>query len=132
MSNLLRTNRKGSDSEIVRRNAIGLSLATIAQELHCHPTSITLRLKSLKIPAADTRRSFMEDVYATLPAAFKENLADVLLSENADKPLSIRDYVRELLSKDMQGRLAAKTVAESVLVDTKDEPELTDIDAAAV
>jgi hypothetical protein len=127
MSTVLRRNRKGTDTEIVRMNAIGLSLATIAQTVSCHPTSVTLRLKSLKIPAADTRRAFMEDIYFSLPAGFKDDLADILLADGTVKPKSIKDYVRELVSKDVAARLAALAPVDSVLLDTSDEPELTDI-----
>jgi hypothetical protein len=133
MSNLLRRNRKGTDTAIVRLNAIGLSLATIAQIIDCHPTSITLRLKSLNIPAADTRRTFMEDIYSSLPAEFKENLADVLVAEDPAKPKSIKAYVRELLSKDVANRLTLPTPLErDTISDTPDAPELTNIDASGV
>ncbi len=130
MSNILRRNRKGSDTDIVRLNAIGMSLATIAQKNGCHPTSITLRLKSLKIPAADTRRSFMEDIYSTLPDGFKDDLADILVSEDAARPKSIKEYVRELLSKDVKARLAVVAPVASVTLDVQaqlDAPVLTDI-----
>ena len=62
MSTVLRRNRKGSDRDITRLNSLGFSLSKIGERLSCHPTSITLRLKSLKIAPADTRRAFMEDI----------------------------------------------------------------------
>jgi hypothetical protein len=120
MSTVLRRNRKGSDEQIIRMNAIGLSLASIAMAVQCHPTSITLRLKSLNIPAADTRRAFMEDIYSSLPTNFKDNLADFLTLNN--KPLSVKDYVRNLIVADVEARLR---VAE--LGDQPDEPVLSDI-----
>lgn len=107
MSNLVRRNRKGSDADIIRLNSIGLSLATIAGRISCHPTSITLRLKSLKIAAADTRRSFMEDIYNSLDPVFETDVADILTSDASTKPRSIKDYMRDLLVKDVATRKAA-------------------------
>lgn len=57
-----RPNRKASDEDIIKLNSIGLSLGTIAKMLNVHPTTITLRLKSLGVEPADTRRAFMEDI----------------------------------------------------------------------
>jgi hypothetical protein len=112
MSTVLRRNRKGSDEEILRLNSIGLSLSTIASIVDCHPTSITLRLKSLKVPPADTRRSFMEDILATLPPEFKEDIADALLAD--EKPKSIKDYVRELIEKDVTSRKTQNPIMELI------------------
>lgn len=100
MSTVLRRNRKGSDQEITRLNSLGLSLAAIGQKLHCHPTSITLRLKSLKIRPADTRRAFMEDIYTGLPGHAMDTIADML--EN--RTISIKDYVKELIHADLDKR----------------------------
>lgn len=110
MSTVLRRNRKGSDRDITRLNSLGFSLSTIGDKLSCHPTSITLRLKSLKISPADTRRAFMEDVYKNLPTEYQENLADLLETNNIT---SIKDYIRDLIAADMQGRCS--TEAESAL-----------------
>ena len=95
MSDVYRANRKATDADIIRLNSVGLSLATIARALDCHPTTITLRLKSLKILPADTRRSFMEDVFMDLNVDQQEWLADQLSSD-----ASIKDYVRELIRKE--------------------------------
>ena len=130
MSNVLRRNRKGSDETITRLNSIGLSLATIAGQIGCHPTSITLRLKSLKIPAADTRRAFMEDIYASLPPDFVEELADIL-ANGTNKPTSIKEYVKSLLVADVKARTQAATVTSIFVADTPDEPVLTDIEVPA-
>ena len=62
MSKVFRSNRKATDEDIIRMNAVGLSLATIAKTLGVHPTTVTLRLRSLNIEPADTRRTFMENV----------------------------------------------------------------------
>ena len=92
MSNVFRANRKATDTDIIRLNSVGLSLATIARALEVHPTTITLRLRSLGIPPADTRRSFMEDVFLSLHPEEQEWLADQLTST-----LSIKDFVRTLI-----------------------------------
>lgn len=78
MSEILRVNRKTHDADIVRLNSVGMSLATIARILGCHPTTITARLHSLKVPPADTRRSFMEDVITSMTPEQQEWLADQL------------------------------------------------------
>ena len=92
MSSANRVNRKASDQDIIKLNSLGLSLGTIGQILGCHPTTISLRLAALNIPPADTRRAFMEDVYAGLSPAQREWLADQLGPHH-----SIKDYVRNLL-----------------------------------
>lgn len=97
MTHKIRSNRKASDADIIRMNSVGLSLATIARSLGCHPTSITLRLKSLNVEPADTRRAFMEDVFTSLGNAHQEWLADQL-----GPHLSIKQYVTNLLVKEYQ------------------------------
>lgn len=92
MSTVYRANRKASDADIIRLNSVGLSLATIAKALDCHPTTITLRLRSLKIPPADTRRSFMEDIFLQLSLQEQEWLADQLTAG-----LSVKDFVKQLI-----------------------------------
>lgn len=95
MSNVYRSNRKGSDEEIIRLNSVGLSLSTIAKVLDCHPTTVTLRLRSLNIKPADTRRTFMEDVFTTLSNEQQEWLADQL-----GPHISVKDFVRNLVVKE--------------------------------
>ena len=95
MSNVYRANRKASDADIIRMNSVGLSLATIARALGCHPTTITLRLKSLGIEPADTRRSFMEDVFLDLKEEEQEWVADQL-----GPYLSIKEFIRKLIQKE--------------------------------
>ena len=94
MSSVYRANRKASDDDIIRMNSVGLSLSTIAHTLGVHPTTITLRLKALGIDPADTRRTFMEDIFVTLPEPQQEWLADQL-----GPHISIKDFVRNLLVK---------------------------------
>lgn len=91
MSDVYRANRKASDADIIRLNSVGLSLATIARALDCHPTTITMRLKSLKIPPADTRRSFMEDIFLSLSLDQQEWLADQVANT------SIKEYIKRII-----------------------------------
>jgi len=92
MSNVYRSNRKATDDDIIRMNAVGLSLATIAKTLGVHPTTVTLRLRSLNIEPADTRRTFMENVLRPMPT----HVAD-WLAEQVGPQYEIRSYVRDLL-----------------------------------
>lgn len=91
MSDVYRANRKASDADIIRLNSVGLSLATIARALDCHPTTITMRLRSLKIPPADTRRSFMEDIFLSLTLDQQEWLADQVANT------SIKEYIKRII-----------------------------------
>ena len=95
MSTLYRPNRKATDADIIRLNSVGLSLSTIAGLFGCHPATISLRLKSLNVAPADTRRSFMEDVFITLSEDQQEWLADQL-----GPHISIKDFVRNALVKE--------------------------------
>lgn len=95
MSTVFRANRKATDADIVRLNSVGLSLATIARALSCHPTTITLRLKSLNVPPADTRRAFMEDVFVALNPDEQEWLADQLSAS-----MSVKDFVQRLIKQE--------------------------------
>lgn len=100
MADVYRANRKASDADILRMNSVGLSLATIARALGCHPTTITLRLKSLKVEPADTRRSFMEDVFLELTEEEQEWLADQLGAQPA-----IKNFIRDLIKKEYKHAL---------------------------
>ena len=91
MSTVYRANRKATDADIIRLNSVGLSLATIARALQCHPTTITIRLKALGIPPADTRRSFMEDIFLQLTTEQQEWLADQVTTTN------IKEFVKQLI-----------------------------------
>ena len=97
MSLVYRPNRKATDHDIIRLNSVGLSLSTIARILGCHPTTVTLRLKSLQIEPADTRRTFMEDIFKSLSADHQEWLADRLGPTD-----SIKWYVRDLLVEEFK------------------------------
>lgn len=67
MTKPIRPNQKASDEDILRLNALSYSLTSIGQQLGCHPSTITQRLDRLGVKVADTRRSFMEDIYKDLP-----------------------------------------------------------------
>ena len=109
MAKAYRKNRKNSDEDIVRLNSLGLSLNNIAFALDCHATSITLRLQSLKIPAADTRRAFMDGVLLKMTGNEQNALADHL----HDNPgITIKDYVRDLILKDIGVRVTAYNQAK--------------------
>ena len=95
MSDAYRANRKCTDEDIIRLNSVGLSLSTIAKKLDCHPTTITLRLKALKINPADTRRTFMEDVFNGMAKPQQDWLINQL-----GPHISVKDYVQNLLVKD--------------------------------
>lgn len=95
MSTVFRANRKATDADIIRLNSVGLSLATIARALDCHPTTVTLRLKSLQVPPADTRRAFMEDVFLALNPDEQEWLANQL-----NHSLNVKDFVRLLIKQE--------------------------------
>lgn len=94
MSTVLRTNRKAHDADIIKLNSVGLSLATIAKILGCHPTTVTQRLKSLGIEPADTRRTFMEDIFRELDEDTQEWVAS-----QVSPSVTIKDFVRNLIVK---------------------------------
>lgn len=119
MSSVYRANRKATDEDIIRMNSVGLSLATIARALGCHPTTITLRLKSLRIEPADTRRSFMEDVFLDLNPEEQEWLADQL-----GPYLSIKEFVRKLIQQEYG--LRGKSLAWKARMRKADIGEKTD------
>ncbi len=76
-------------------NSVGISLATIASIIGCHPATISLRLKQLNIPPADTRRAFMEDIVVTLSDDQQEWLVNQL-----GPHISVKDFVRNLIVEE--------------------------------
>ena len=96
MSTVFRANRKVEDADIIRLNSLGYSLSHIAEIYDCHISTITLRLKALGVPPADTRRTFMEDIYKVFTPSQLDILADKL-----GPHLSIKDHVRNLILKDL-------------------------------
>lgn len=109
MSSVYRSNRKASDDDIIRMNSVGLSLGTIAKLLGCHPTTVTIRLRALKIEPADTRRTFMEDIFRSLSDAQQDWLAD-----QVGPHIAIKDYVRNLLVKEFLARTKGTTNEQNV------------------
>lgn len=106
----LRRNRKGSDEEILRLNSLGLSLTAIGLILDSHPSSVSLRLKNLRVTPADTRRSFMDNIFHNLPDDYRDVVADLLTT--TAKPKSIKEYVRDLLVRDVTSRKAELALSE--------------------
>ena len=92
MSSAYRPNRKTEDADLIKLNSIGFSLATIAKKLGCHPTTVTIRLKALDVSPADTRRTFMEDIFTTLSSNQQDWVASQL-----SETFSIKDFVRQLI-----------------------------------
>lgn len=88
-----RATRKASDEDIIRLNAMGLSLKTIGKILGIHPTTVTIRLNGLGVKVADTRRTFMEDVLRTMPETQCDWVADQLGPHR-----SIADFIRNLIT----------------------------------
>lgn len=99
MSSAYRTNRKATDADILKLNSIGISLGTIARILGVHPTTVTLRLKSLNVAPSDTRRTFMEDILNSLSPAHMDWLAAQLNPE-----LPVKEYVKNLLLLDYKAK----------------------------
>lgn len=86
---------KAATSDILRLNSLGLSLATIAKKLGCHPSTVTQRLSDLNVPPADTRRSFMEDIYTSLTPE-----QQIWLENQLGPHTSVKDMVRGLMVKE--------------------------------
>ena len=81
------------DEQIVRLNAVGLSLSTISNILNCHPSTVTNRLKAMEIPALDSRRSFMEDILL----AMDEDEQAWIVQLMEDNQTNIKEYITQLL-----------------------------------
>lgn len=92
MGNVKKSERV-QDTDIRRLNHIGLSLKAIAELLGCHPATVTLRLKAMKVAPFDTRRSFMEQVFMSLTTEQQEWLSHHLYNND----ISIKDYIVSLI-----------------------------------
>lgn len=100
MTQVLRHNRKITDSEILRMNGVGLSLATIAKTRDCHPSSISLRLDAMNVPAANTRRAFMEEIFMGLEPEIQESLADHMTPPDGSPPTTtLKQLVASLITE---------------------------------
>ncbi len=91
----LTTARKADDLDIIGLNSVGLSLSRISRELGVHHTTVTHRLKTLRISPADTRRAFMEDIFDGLSLHQQEWLIAQLGPAH-----TIKDFVRSLIVKE--------------------------------
>ena len=87
--------KKVNNKDIIELNSVGIGLNSMAKRLGCHHTTITARLAQLNIDPADTRRSFMEDIYDGLSNQQREFLISQL-----GPAISIKDYVRSLIIND--------------------------------
>lgn len=92
MSTVNRANRKASDADIVMLNSVGLSLGRIGKILGIHPTTVTQRLDSLGIPPANTRRTFMEEIFLSLDIENMEWMTAQMTPE-----FTVRDFVKKLI-----------------------------------
>lgn len=96
---MLSPNRKTEDGIVVGLNAVGLSLGTIARKMNVHPSTIAHRLKVLDVQPADTRRTFMEDVFNSLSPRQQTWLMNQV---GPDYP--IKDFVRTLIIKEFRAK----------------------------
>lgn len=87
--------KKVNDNAVIALNSVGISLAGIAKRLNCHHTTVTSRLNALSVPPADTRRSFMEDIYDSLSPRQQEWLTNQLGPSH-----SVKDFVKSLIIKE--------------------------------
>lgn len=76
--------RRAPTAEVIKDNAMGMSLGEIAYRYGVRPSSIAQRLKQLGIQPSDTRRSFMDFVLSKLPT---EVLDWVRLTVNDQYPI---------------------------------------------
>lgn len=103
---------KANDHEIVGLNSIGLSLGTIARRVGVHHTTVTSRLRKLGIETADTRRSFMEDIFESLSPH-----QQTWLIEQLGAGRSVKDFVRGLLIKEFVIKTTKNHNQEPALID---------------
>lgn len=87
--------RRAKDEDIIQLNSVGVSTTGIAEKLGIHHTTVLYRLKALGIPAVDTRRSFMEDVFNSLPATQQEWMINQL-----GPSYSVKDMIKSLITKE--------------------------------
>lgn len=87
--------KKVNDRDVIALNSVGISLAGIAKRLNCHHTTVTSRLSALSVSPADTRRSFMEDIYDGLSPRQQEWLINQLGPSH-----SVKDFVKSLIIKE--------------------------------
>ena len=87
--------KKVNDSDVIALNSVGISLAGIAKRLNCHHTTVTSRLNTLSVSPADTRRSFMEDIFDGLSLRQQEWLINQLGPSH-----SVKDFVKSLIIRE--------------------------------
>lgn len=109
------------NADVIRLNALGLRMSTIAEKLGCSTITVTNRLKALGVPVVDTRRSFMDDVYAALEPAEQEWLADYLFVNEATSKDLVVQLIKSAFAEHGEGEAVEEV--ESVL-DGEDETEV--------
>lgn len=77
---------------LLKLNSLGYSLTYIGEQLGSNKHNLSRKLRSLEIPPADTRRSFMEDICNTL----SKNQIDWLANQLSPSH-TIKQYVRGLI-----------------------------------
>lgn len=87
--------KKIDDTYMLQLNSVGVTLRGIAKRMDCHHTSIAHRLKLLDIPPADTRRSFMEDVFNSLSYDQQK-----FLINQVGLGGDVKDYISLLIRQD--------------------------------
>lgn len=99
------SNRIAADADLIRLNSVGLSLKTVAGIVGIHPSTVTLRLQSMGVDPADTRRAFMEDVFRRLSPDEQEWLADHLRDSN----INVKTFVFRLIQQARVANLSQGT-----------------------
>ena len=87
--------KKVNDTDVIALNSVGISLAGIAKRLNCHHTTVTSRLGALGVSPADTRRSFMEDIFDGLSSKQQKWLINQLGPSH-----SVKDFVKSLIIRE--------------------------------
>lgn len=124
MANVKREDRV-SDQDIKRLNHIGIGLKAISKILGCHQATVTIRLKALNIKPTDTRRSFMEKMFFSLPDDVQDWLSTNLYNEG----IPVHTFVTQLIMDAYKASPVTHTAAPTPLppMETEAAP-LTEFD----
>ena len=95
MTDAYRVNRKASDEQIIRLNNLGLSLVSMGNQLGCHPSTITQRMRQLGISLTDGRKNIIDYIYENLTEDTKQRLETYLLKHE----VYLRDFLIILLEE---------------------------------
>lgn len=89
----VRKDLRVQDVDVKRLNHMGLGLRAIAEELGCHPATITTKLAAMGLEPTDTRRSFMEQVFNSLEQDQKDWLSHNLFNTG----IGVREFITGLI-----------------------------------